>query len=425
MKTKKPLIPRLVGQCYSAINGLLFDRKYFFWLATCLLVGELLLNVLIIKKVAYTEIDWIAYMQEVGGFLGGELDYIKLHGDTGPLVYPAGFVYIYSGLYYLTANGQNIFRAQLCFAGLYLVTLLVVLRIYHKIEKMPPYVMILLCCSRRLHSIYTLRLFNDPVAMCFLYLSILFLIESKWKLACILYSVAVSIKMNVLLFLPGLSLILFKAMGAYRALIHLSFCVMFQLILGFPFIQHNALSYFSRAFEFSRVFSYIWTVNWKFLSEEFFLNKQFATSLLVAHLATLVLFLTIKWTRQEKGLFRMLAQGFQWRTTMNSAVSLSPDHICEMMFVSNFVGIVFSRTLHYQFYSWYYHTLPYLLWKSQLTLISRFLLLGAIEYCWNVFPATFYSSLLLQICHLVLLFSLLFSSTNLSVAQKRASKRHK
>lgn len=32
----------------------------------------------------------MAYMQEVGGYLGGELDYMKLKGDTGPLVYPAG-----------------------------------------------------------------------------------------------------------------------------------------------------------------------------------------------------------------------------------------------------------------------------------------------------------------------------------------------
>jgi alpha-1,3-mannosyltransferase len=34
-----------------------------------------------------TEIDWIAYMQEVTGVLGGELDYLNLKGDTGPLVW--------------------------------------------------------------------------------------------------------------------------------------------------------------------------------------------------------------------------------------------------------------------------------------------------------------------------------------------------
>lgn len=44
---------------------------------------------------ADTEIDWVAYMQEVGGFLDGERNYTALRGDTGPLVYPAGFVYLY------------------------------------------------------------------------------------------------------------------------------------------------------------------------------------------------------------------------------------------------------------------------------------------------------------------------------------------
>jgi hypothetical protein len=42
-----------------------------------------------------TEIDWVAYMQEVGGFLDGERNYMALRGDTGPLVYPAGFLYLY------------------------------------------------------------------------------------------------------------------------------------------------------------------------------------------------------------------------------------------------------------------------------------------------------------------------------------------
>jgi len=73
-----------------------------------LLVAELVLNVLIIKKIKYTEIDWIAYMQEVTGFLGGRSDYLQLYGDTGPLVYPAGFVYVYSILRYLTEQGTNI-----------------------------------------------------------------------------------------------------------------------------------------------------------------------------------------------------------------------------------------------------------------------------------------------------------------------------
>eukprot|EP00118_Oscarella_pearsei_P011347 m.75743 g.75743 ORF g.75743 m.75743 type:complete len:126 (+) comp35952_c0_seq13:18-395(+) len=69
------------------IKDLLFDVRRN-WLLGCLLLFlELFLNVGIIWKVNYTEIDWTAYMQEVEGFLNGTWDYTELKGDTGPLVY--------------------------------------------------------------------------------------------------------------------------------------------------------------------------------------------------------------------------------------------------------------------------------------------------------------------------------------------------
>ncbi len=39
----------------------------------------------------------------------------------------------------------------------------------------------------RIHSIFVLRLFNDPIAMTFLYISIVFLLRRQWTIACILY----------------------------------------------------------------------------------------------------------------------------------------------------------------------------------------------------------------------------------------------
>ena len=60
-----------------------------------------------------TEIDWNAYMQEVKGFLDGERNYFNIAGDTGPLVYPAGFLYIFSGIYYITNHGTNILRGMI------------------------------------------------------------------------------------------------------------------------------------------------------------------------------------------------------------------------------------------------------------------------------------------------------------------------
>ena len=51
-----------------------------------LLLVEIFLNVLIIERTKYTEIDWRAYMQEVEGVVNGTYDYYQLKGDTGPLV---------------------------------------------------------------------------------------------------------------------------------------------------------------------------------------------------------------------------------------------------------------------------------------------------------------------------------------------------
>lgn len=45
-----------------------------------ILAVELVFNIFIINTRKYTEIDWIAYMQECEGFLNGTLDYSQLRG---------------------------------------------------------------------------------------------------------------------------------------------------------------------------------------------------------------------------------------------------------------------------------------------------------------------------------------------------------
>ena len=46
--------------------------------------------------------------------------------------YPAGFVYLFAGLYYLTGHGTDIKTAQYIFAVLYILTLVSVFAIYQK-----------------------------------------------------------------------------------------------------------------------------------------------------------------------------------------------------------------------------------------------------------------------------------------------------
>ena len=131
------------------------DTRNTRWVAPALLAADTALCALIIWKVPCrfafpasraarcpldgqrwshqdTEIDWKAYMQQVHQYLEGERDYTRMKGDTGPLVYPAAHVYIYSVLYRVTDGGKDIFMAQLIFGGLYLSILCLVMACYRQ-----------------------------------------------------------------------------------------------------------------------------------------------------------------------------------------------------------------------------------------------------------------------------------------------------
>lgn len=71
--------------------------------------------------------------------------------------------------------------------GLYLATFTLVCLIYRKARFTPPLLLALLCVSKRVHSIFVLRLFNDPVAMLFVYACILALQHNKFMLGSILF----------------------------------------------------------------------------------------------------------------------------------------------------------------------------------------------------------------------------------------------
>ncbi|XP_046850788.1 LOW QUALITY PROTEIN: dol-P-Man:Man(5)GlcNAc(2)-PP-Dol alpha-1,3-mannosyltransferase-like [Xenia sp. Carnegie-2017] len=385
------------------IRMALFEPRKTWFVALLLCSAEIFVNIFVIWKIKYTEIDWEAYMQEVEGFLNGTHDYTKLQGATGPLVYPAGFVYIFSALYYLTKNGSNIRLAQYIFLLLYMGTLVLLFSIYQKSSRVPPFVFFFMCCaSYRIHSIYILRLFNDPVAMFLFYIATYLFINHSWNWGCLIFSLAVSVKMNILLFAPGLLVLLLESHGFWVPG-KLFICALPQLILAVPFLLANPVGYIVRSFNLGRQFLFKWTVNWRFLSETIFLNRYFHMALLILHITFLIVFFFFKWKGSFRKVTRYFDKTYQYKT-------LSTNDILGLLFTSNFIGMCFCRSLHYQFYVWYFHTLPFLMWDTKLSSPLRILILGVIELCWNTYPSTNVSSLALHVCHAVILLSLLFYS---------------
>uniref|UniRef100_A0AC34PW60 Dol-P-Man:Man(5)GlcNAc(2)-PP-Dol alpha-1,3-mannosyltransferase n=1 Tax=Panagrolaimus sp. JU765 TaxID=591449 RepID=A0AC34PW60_9BILA len=382
-----------------------------------LLFADVILSKILIDVIPYTEIDFSTYMQQVECFLNGERNYTRIEGDTGPVVYPAGHIWFYSLMHHLTEKGKLIVDGQHIFLIIYILNQLIVFETFRVSNRASPFTIVFMTClSYRLHSIFMLRLFNDCVAMLFCNIAIYLMVIGgrRWKLylAAIFYSLGVGVKMNVLLFAPAIALLVFIQHGFVTLMISGILAGTVQLILGFPFLTTYPIDYLTSAFNFGRVFLYKWTVNWKCVPEDLFLDRKFHLSLLALHLFVLLFFATFVWFRKYGGLFHLLFQ--------SKNVQIAKQDILMILYSCNFIGVAFSRSLHYQFYSWYYHGIHFLILtgKTSIESSSKTLdLLGfilrpvfcfALECCWNTYPATDFSSKLLHFVHFVVLISLLF-----------------
>lgn len=475
------------------------DRKYSMTACGVLLVLEAILLVAIIHKVPYTEIDWKAYMEQAALILEGEYDYSKIVGGTGPMVYPGGHARIFTALYDVTSGGENVRLAQYIYAAVYLGTQFFAFTVY-LLADAPPYLFPLLCLSKRLHSIYVLRLFNDVFGTFAMTFCVFTLQNQMWLLSGLWISLAIGIKMNFMLYLPAFLLITLQGMSRNGLLVVFALSIVgIQVFLALPFCNpsHDHIwSYLAGAFDISRAFMWKWTVNWRFIGQKVFENRKFHGILLWTHLTVLIGFACTIWNapsgyqnpfemfftnpppaprgltaaqRAEWDRIRQEASGnevqfdvqqkrskreekrmqdqeeeikkqqqaqqegreqaplFYSRTQFSTLVT--QEYVFVTMATCNLIGVLFARSLHYQFYSWFYWTVPFLLYRAtyaisplsplQSTLryegrlskteirifftdiVGLAFIFGTWalqEYAWNVYPSTYWSSLIVVGC---------------------------
>uniref|UniRef100_A0A915B0H9 dolichyl-P-Man:Man5GlcNAc2-PP-dolichol alpha-1,3-mannosyltransferase n=1 Tax=Parascaris univalens TaxID=6257 RepID=A0A915B0H9_PARUN len=78
------------------------------------------------------------------------------------------------------------------------------------------------------------------------------------------------------------------------------------LYIAIPFLLNDPISYLKRSFDLGRVFLFKWTVNWRFLHEEVFLDKRLHVTLLILHALLLIAFAGNVWFRSHGGLILLL-----------------------------------------------------------------------------------------------------------------------
>lgn len=392
-----------------------------------------ILTKIVINKIPYTEIDFKTYMQQIELINKGKLKYDEIYGDSGPIVYPGGFVQIYQIIKSLTDG--NIKEVQLIFSYLFTISIAFTCVIYSNIINLQPWVIYLFILSKRLISIYVLRLFNDCWTTCSILGMIILLQQASsfnksnklitfmlCLLSADLYSISISIKMNALLYLPGFIIIVYFLLdeNLIKFLITLLIIPLIQLIMGWNFLlplyynDEIALiirwNYINQAFNFKRKFLYEWTVNWKFIPESIFLSNEFSSILLVLHISILLIFIFTRFLNSKiigKSLIQLFKDIFSFKSTGSSNNNLlndtiiGPQLIFIILSITNLIGVLFSRSLHYQFLSWYLWSIPGLSFFNFPIFISIPLWILH-EWCWNVFPSTpLSSSVLIAILSLI------------------------
>ena len=186
--------------------------------------------------------------------------------------------------------------------------------------------------------------------------------------------------------------------------------------------------------------------------QDVFQSKPLATALLAAHVGLLLIFADRRWCAEVGGLVSLWRQF--WRRAVcgeplprsvqgrvhsarpensrgdgessqqSEMQALDPKHVLLVLFSGNFVGIVCARTLHYQFYAWYFHTVPLLLWAVRIPTVLRVGLWALIEVIWNVYPPRALTSATLLVCHVILLAALWARPVTLS-APEGMSRKHR
>lgn len=250
----------------------------------------------------------------------------------------------------------------------------------------------MLILSKRLHSIFMLRCFNDCFAVSFLWLSILLFQHRQWAAGGLVYSWGLGVKMTLLLVLPVVGILIFLAKGVMGTIMLGISMAALQVEIALPFLGFPG-AYFGRAFELSRQFLFEWTVNWRFVGEELFLSPVFSTTLLVLHVSVLLTFIFTRWlppTGKTLGgivqaTFGGGGQGRNWGPLFRD---FTPKYILTTILTANVIGLLFARSLHYQFYSYLAWSTPYLLWRGGLHPVLQYVLWGLQEWAWNVFPST-------------------------------------
>jgi len=138
--------------------------------------------------------------------------------------------------------------------------------------------------------------------------------------------------------------------------------------------------------------------------------------MLSLHLGCLVLFLFVKWTNKEQSgsnyIVRLFREVRVWPLTFEHR-QLNAYNTFLIISSSNFIGMVFSRGTHQQFYAWYSFSFAFLVDACSETFgpLAQFAIVLMLEISWSVGkPHNALQGHVLNVAHLLVVYGLLRQS---------------
>jgi alpha-1,3-mannosyltransferase len=310
----------------------------------------------------YEERDFSAYFEQSQRIIEGERNYEAVMSKNGPLVYPAVSTYINMFMYEYVNNGGMYYRPGQVINGIaYLVCVYCMVKIAQlAFVDTPKYanIVVIHCFTFTALNILVEAAFNDAFCIMFSMISIL-IFQKGWNtFGVVTFSISICWKMNAVLYLPAVYLIVSKSQGIFKGTSSLILILILQVVFAYPYMTDYPLQYFHSAYDFNRSFASHNSFNWAFLPQTIMEKESFKNSLLVLHLIFLLYFLFTKWLRiktmlKDLGVFPPKLCG--------ELTKQDSKYVAETFFICNFIGIVFSRGLYYQYVSWYLFTIPLLI----------------------------------------------------------------
>lgn len=255
-------------------------------------------------------------------------------------------------------------------------------------------------------------MFNDCITLLFIHLCLLFILKQKWPAAFATFALALSVKMNALLILPALLLVALHQVGLARTLALALIIPAWQILVAIPFLRTFPSQYLAYSFNFSRIFLISESRNWFFLGPELFYKLQTSNVLLIGHVVSLILWAHYRILRAEGGIITftksLLPQAAKKTTMAIKRDSWPPTQMARCILEANLIGIIFAKSMHLQFATWYCMTNPLILTslkERKLPLPLAISLFLALELCWFSRYPTVWASLGTQVlnCVIVLL----------------------